>query len=69
MMQFFLIFEPGDGDALNKPDGGRWKNDDEAWDCWVGVAGSEREAQIICRTMDTVLRPLVPELAEEAAAG
>jgi hypothetical protein len=69
MMQFFLIFEPGDGDALSKPDGGRWKNEDEAWDCWVGVAGSVREAQIIFRTMDAALRPLVPELAEEAAAG
>jgi hypothetical protein len=34
-----------------------------------GIAGSEREAQIICRTMDAVLRPLFPELAEEAAAG
>lgn len=52
---------PGDNTML-KPNGGYWKDEDEAWQCWVGFAGGEEEAKRICRVMDHVLRPLAEEL-------
>jgi hypothetical protein len=49
---------------MRKPDGGIWKNEDEIWEYWIGFAGSGEEAKRICRTMETVFRPLAGKLSE-----
>jgi len=62
-MIFQCIFDNPGEDPLAKPDGGRWKDEDEIWECWVGFAGSESEAKRVCEALNTVLRPLRQEVA------
>lgn len=59
---FYRICECEESDEFLKPDGSRWKNEDEIWDCWVGFAGSESEAERVCSTIETVFRPVSEEL-------
>ena len=62
---FDRICESEDPDAFLKPDGSQWKGKDEIWDCWVGLAGSEAEADRICATLETVLPPVSEALSRE----
>ena len=55
---FNQVLENCTHEELPKLDGGRWKNEDEIWQCWVGFAGSENEAFRVCQTMNTVFRDL-----------
>ena len=64
-MLFYRVLETCNDLDLAKPDGGRWKDEDEIWQTWVGYAGSEAEAKRICRTLNTVCAPLAKELDEE----
>lgn len=64
IMTFNRLYENNGQDELSRPDGNRWRNEDEIWECWVGFAGSDAEAKCICRTMETVFRPLQAEMAE-----
>lgn len=68
LQQFHRIYENDGRDELLKPNGSRWKNDDEIWECWLAFAGTEAEAKRICRTMEAVFRPLAKEMAGQAAA-
>lgn len=63
IQQFHRIYE---NDGL-KPNGSRWK-DDEIWECWIAFAGTEAEAKRVCRTMESVFRPLAKEMAGQAVA-
>ena len=65
---FDRICESEDPDAFLKPDGTQWKGKDEIWDCWVGFAGSEAEADRICETLETVLPPVSEDLSIELAS-
>ncbi|WP_300671885.1 hypothetical protein [Desulfoluna sp.] len=56
------------GSPDHKPDGTRWKDPDETWECWVGFAGDEDEAKRVCRTLNAILRPLETPLAGEATS-
>jgi hypothetical protein len=56
---FNTIYDTRGEENLTKPDGGKWQSEDEMWECWVGYAGSEKEAKRVCRTMDKVFRPMV----------
>jgi hypothetical protein len=67
MMLFNRVYETAPHDGLLRPDGGKWKREDDIWDCWVGFAGSETEAKRVCRTMEAVFLPLAKEMAGEAA--
>lgn len=58
MALFNRVLENCTQEDLPKPDGSRWKNEDEIWQCWIGFAGSEAEAHRVCRTMDAVFRDL-----------
>ncbi|WP_319524008.1 hypothetical protein [uncultured Desulfosarcina sp.] len=55
---FNRVLENCNEEELPKPDGNRWVNQDEIWQCWVGFAGSENEAHRVCRTMHTVFKDL-----------
>ena len=55
---FNRVLDNFDHEALLKPDGTAWKNEDEIWQCWVGFAGSEDEACRVCRTMNAIFREL-----------
>ena len=55
---FNRVLEDCYREELLKPNGTKWKNDDEIWQCWIGFAGSENEARRVCRTMDTVFKDL-----------
>jgi hypothetical protein len=68
IQQFHRIYENDGHDVLLKPNGSRWKDDDEIWECWLAFAGTEGEAKRICRTMEAVFRPLAKEMAGPAAA-
>lgn len=59
---FNRIYDTCSTNPMAKPDGSYWKDEDEAWLCWVGFAGGEEEAKRICRAMDYALRPLAEEL-------
>lgn len=59
---FCRIYEGRDTDNLIKPDGNRWQNDDEIWDCWIAYSGSESEAERVCQSMEAVFRPLYATL-------
>ena len=48
---------------MEKPDGGQWQDDDEIRECWMGFAGSEKEAERICQALDFVL----PEVKNQMA--
>lgn len=60
---FNRVYENNGQDLMRKPDGGIWTDEDEIWECWVGFAGGEEEAERICRTMNAVLRPLAEEMS------
>jgi hypothetical protein len=60
---FQCVYDYDKHDLMRKPDGGIWKSEDEVWECWIGFAGSEKEAKRVCRTMEAVFRPLVKEMA------
>jgi hypothetical protein len=62
---FYRICECEESDELLKPDGSRWENEDEIWDCWAGFAGSESEAQRVCSSIETAFRPVSEELSRE----
>ena len=62
---FYRICECEESDELLKPDGNRWKDEDEIWNCWVGFAGSESEAERVCSTIETIFRPVSEELSGE----
>lgn len=62
---FNRIYESEDIEALLKPNGSTWQNEDEIWNCWVAFAGSESEAKRICSTMATIFRPVSEELSRE----
>lgn len=62
---FQRIYDGDKQDLMRKPDGGTWKSEDEIWDCWIGFAGSEKEAKRVCRTMKAVFRPLAQEMTQE----
>jgi hypothetical protein len=62
---FQRVYDCNKQDLMRKPDGGIWKSEDEVWECWIGFAGSEEEAKKVCRTMETVFRPLVNEMAQQ----
>lgn len=55
-------------DPLRKPDGDAWKDEDEVWACWTGLAGSAEEARRIGRTLETVFRPVITRVKGAAAA-
>ena len=55
---FNRVLENCNEEDLPKPDGNRWENQDEIWQCWIGFAGSENEAHRVCRTMHTVFSDL-----------
>jgi hypothetical protein len=57
-MLFYLIYLNDSQDLMLKPNGDRWKDDEEIWQCWTGFAGSEEEAKRICQTLDTSFRSL-----------
>jgi len=58
---FNTVYDTGIPESLSKPDGSKWENEDEIWDCWAAFAGSESEAERVCQTMDAVFRPLSKE--------
>jgi len=62
---FYRIYECEKPDVLLKPDGSKWKNEDEIWNCWTAFAGSEPEAKRICSTIETTFRPVLEELSKE----
>ncbi len=55
---FSRIYDSDDPENLLKPDGNKWGNEDEMWDCWIAYAGSESEAKRVCQSMEAVFRPL-----------
>jgi hypothetical protein len=55
---FNIIYDTRGEENLTRLDGNNWQGEDEMWECWVGYAGSEDEAKRVCRTMDTVFRPM-----------
>lgn len=55
---FNRVLENCGRENLLKPNGNSWGNEDEIWQCWIGYAGSESEAQRVCRTMDAVFKDL-----------
>jgi hypothetical protein len=61
---FNRVLENCNQEDLKKPDGNAWKSEDEIWQCWIGFAGSEGEAKLVCRTMDAVFRDLQLEGVE-----
>lgn len=63
IQMFCRIYENNNTDNLIKPDGKRWQNDDEIWDCWVAYSGSESEAKRICQSMEAVFRPIYARLS------
>lgn len=65
-MLFQRVYDTNGTPGL-KPDGTRWKDEDETWECWVGFAGDEDEAKRVCRTLDAILRPLEQTLAAESS--
>jgi hypothetical protein len=65
MLTFYRIYESEKLDALSKPDGSKWKNEDEIWNCWVAFAGSESEARRVCSTMEVIFPPVSEELSRE----
>jgi hypothetical protein len=62
---FDRLCESEDPDGFLKPDGTRWKGKEEMWHCWVGLVGSEAEADRICSTLETVLPPISEALSKE----
>ena len=56
VMLFYRVLDNCESGNLLKPNGLRWQDEDEIWDCWVGFAGSEAEAKRICRTLEAVLK-------------
>ncbi len=68
ILLFYRINESEDPNALLKPDGSKWNNEDEIWNCWVAFAGSESEAKRICLTMESVFRPVSEELSRALLA-
>lgn len=58
MMAFYRVCEREGDDRLCKPDGTRWNAEDEIMACWIGLAGSQEEAERIVDTMQAVLLPL-----------
>lgn len=65
---FQRVYDFEQQDVMWKPDGGTWRSEDDIWECWIGFAGSEEEAKRICRTMETVFRPLVKEKEQQKTA-
>lgn len=55
------IYSGGPQSPLSKPDGTAWCHDDEIWECWSGLAGSEEEAKRIGRTLLTGFQPVLKE--------
>ena len=53
---FDRIYGSDPEQELEKPEGDKWSDENEMWDCWVGGAKSEAEAKRICATLETVLR-------------
>jgi hypothetical protein len=62
---FYRIYEYDQPDVLLKPDGSKWKSEDEIWNCWVAFAGSEPEAKRVCSTIETIFRPVLEEMSRE----
>jgi hypothetical protein len=54
ILLFNSVCDTDDKELLLKPDGGNWKSKDEVWECWVGFAGSEDEAERVCNAMESV---------------
>jgi len=54
-----------DSEGLSKPDGNRWQDENELWDCWVAFSESEIEAKRLCATLSAVLPRVREELQEE----
>ena len=48
---------------LEKPDGGLWQDDDEIRECWMGYAGSEKEAERIFQALEIVLPEVKSQMA------
>ena len=61
IMTLIRLYENNGQDALSRPDGKRWHNDDEIWECRVAFAGSESEAKCIGRTMQLIFKPLAAD--------
>lgn len=57
ILLFNSVCDTDDKELLLKPDGDNWKSKDEIWECWVGFAGSEDEADRICGAMEAVFIP------------
>lgn len=55
---FNRVLENCNREDLPKPDGNRWGSQDEIWQCWVGFAGTEKEAHRVCRTMHCAFKDL-----------
>ena len=61
IMLFYRVLDNCARGDLLKPNGHRWQDEDEIWDCWIGFAGSETEAKRICQTLGTVLHPMAED--------
>ena len=55
IMLFHRIVDQVPQGVMEKPDGGIWHDDDEIRECWMGFAGSEKEADRVCQALETVL--------------
>lgn len=56
MAQFYTVCLTTEPDGLTRHDGVSWQNEDEMWECWLGFAGSEKEAGKVMGAMENVLR-------------
>ncbi len=54
-----------DDEEMIKPDGTTWRDEDEQWNCWVSLVGSESEANRLTSVMKTVFPPVQKELTWE----
>lgn len=54
--QFYTICNTTEPDGLERLDGKNWTTEDEIWQCWVGFAGSDEEANRIFQVMERVFR-------------
>jgi hypothetical protein len=62
------IYDSEPNDPLRKPDGAAWDNEDEVWECWNGLAGSDEEAKRIGRALLAEFKLLIEEHKQMAAA-
>ncbi len=58
IMLFYRVLENASRGDLMKPDGNKWADENEIYDCWIGFVGSEAESKRVCETIETVFFPL-----------